>query len=231
VGAVTASTPGRPDRAARKQQRQHDLAHTSLLQGLKPSSYSGAAVFSAALLALLWVIVAVNAVLDHRLLRFGIKPRRLDGLDGIVFSPFLHADAGHLVANSVPLAVLAWLLLISGARSFVIVTLAGVLVAGLVDWTFGPSNTVIVGASGLIFCWLGYLLGRAWFSRKLVWIVMALAVAAIFSSLFAGLLPRLHSNVFWGGHVAGFVVGALVAAAMHRRTPRTWATPRTGTTP
>jgi membrane associated rhomboid family serine protease len=182
---------GKAARAARKQQQRHELANTSLRKGLAPSTFSGAAVWSGGMLALLWAILIVNAVLDHRLLRFGIKPRQVDGLSGIIFSPFLHANAGHLVANSVPFAVLAWLLLISG-----------------------------VGASGVIFCWLGYLLARAWFSRKLAWIAVAVAVALVFSSMFSGLLPRLGGNVFWGGHVSGFAVGVVVAYAFHRRPAR-----------
>lgn len=203
--------------AARKQQQREELANSSLTVGLRPSTYSGAAVYAGGMLAVLWIILIVNAVLDHRLLRFGIKPRKIDGLDGIIFSPFLHANAGHLVANSVPFVVLAWLMLISGVRAFMIVTLAGILGAGLIDWLAGPSDSVIVGASGVIFCWLGYVLARAWFSRRLVWIAVAVAVAAVFSSMFSGLLPRLDSNVFWGGHVSGFIVGALIAYVMHRR--------------
>jgi membrane associated rhomboid family serine protease len=211
---------GKAARAARKQQQRHELANTTLRKGLAPSTFSGAAVWSGGMLGLLWAILIVNAVLDHRLLRFGIKPRQVDGLSGIIFSPFLHANAGHLVANSVPFAVLAWLLLISGVRYFVVVTAAGMLAAGLVDWLAGPSGSVIVGASGLIFCWLGYLLARAWFSRKLAWIAVAVAVALVFSSMFSGLLPRLGGNVFWGGHVSGFAVGVAVAYAFHRRPAR-----------
>jgi membrane associated rhomboid family serine protease len=172
------------------------------------------------------VIVIVNAVLGHRLLRFGIKPRRMDGLDGIVLSPFLHANAAHLAANSVPLVVLAFLLLISGLRYFLIVTAAVMLAAGVIDWAAGPSDSVIVGASGVIFGWFGYLLARAFFARSLKWIAVAVAVGAVFSSLFSGMLPHLDSTVFWGGHVSGFVVGVLCAAALHRRrTPRRFGRP------
>ena len=214
---MSAPTPKRPDRAERKRRQRDELAGTSLFKGLKPSTATGAGVISASLLGLLWAVVIVNALLDHRLLRFGIKPRRLDGLDGIVLSPFLHASAAHLVANSVPFLVLAFLMLISGLRYFLIVTAAVVLAAGFVDWAAGPSGAVIVGASGVIFGWFGYLLARAFFARSLKWIGVAVAVGAVFSSLFSGMLPHLDSNVFWGGHVSGFVVGVLTAAALHRR--------------
>jgi membrane associated rhomboid family serine protease len=203
---------------SRRRRRQDELIASDPLQSLrKPSSASGAVAIMLGVLAVMWLIVIVNAFLDHRLLRFGIKPREVDGLPGVVLSPFLHANAGHLLANTLPFAVLGWLMLISGLRYFTIVTLSVVVVAGLIDWATGPSGTVIVGASGIIFGWLGYLLGRAWFGRQLKWIAIAVAVAAGFSSMFAGLLPKLHSNVFWGGHVAGFLVGVLIAAILHRR--------------
>jgi membrane associated rhomboid family serine protease len=226
---VSTPQPGVPAPKGRKERRRDELINTGLSRALKPSSASGAGVIVLASLALLWVIVVVNALLDHRLLRFGIKPRDVSGLWGIVLSPFLHANAGHLLANSVPFAILGWLMLTSGLRYFFLVTGTVMVVAGIVDWLLGPSNTVIVGASGVIFGWFGYVLARAWFGRKLKWIAIAVAVAAVFSTMFTGLLPRIGSNVFWGGHVAGFIVGVLIAGVLHRRPKR--ATPVSGLLP
>jgi membrane associated rhomboid family serine protease len=219
------SRSGRPGRDVRRKKQRAELANTSLVKSLKPTTASGAAVTILATLAVLWIVLAINALLDHRLLRFGIKPRRLDGLPGIALSPFLHANLGHLVANSIPFAVLGWLMLTGGLRSFVWVTTAVVFVAGGIDWSLGPSNSVIVGASGVIFGWLGYLLARAWFGRSVKWIAIAVAVIAVFSSMLGGLLPRLGGNVFWGGHVAGFVVGVAIAALLHRKPKRRVAKP------
>lgn len=206
-----------PRPVSRKQQRHDELANTSIRRALRPSTAPGAAVATAAGLAVLWAVVLVDAVLDHRLLHLGIKPRETGGLAGIVVSPLLHADARQLAANTIPIAVLAWLMLISGARYFVLVTLAAGLASGVVGWLAGPSHTVLLGAGGILFGWLGYVLARAWFGRKLKWIAIAAAVAAVFSSMFTGLLPRLHDNVFWGSQLAGFVAGALVASLLHRR--------------
>lgn len=185
--------------------------------GLKPGSHAGAAVWVAGLALALWVLVIVDDVLDHRLLRFAIKPRQVDGLPGIVISPFLHSSAGHLGANLVPLAILAWLLLISGVREFLLLTIVVILSAGGIDWLVGPSHSTILGASGVVFGWFGYLLARAWFSRSVKWIAVAVLVACVFSTLFTGLLPRVQSHVYWGGHVAAFVAGVLFAALLHRR--------------
>jgi membrane associated rhomboid family serine protease len=210
----------RKQRARADRQRARDeLAATSLLRSVRPTSASGAAVVMLTTLAVLWLVVGLNAAVGHRLLRFGIKPRQFDGLGGIVVSPFLHTNAAHLLANSIPLAVLGWLMLTSGLRYFFLVTGAVLLAAGLIDWLVGPSDEVIVGASGVIFGWFGYVLARAFFARSLKWIAIAIAVAAVFSSMFTGMLPKINSNVFWGGHVAGFVVGVAVAALLHRKRP------------
>jgi membrane associated rhomboid family serine protease len=213
---VSSQTPAGKPLSAR-QRRQHELANTSLVGGLKPSSPVGAAVYTLAVLAVLWSIVAIDAMLEHRLLRFGITPREVHGLPGIVFAPFLHVNAAHLAANTVPLAAFLWLLLITGPRNLLIVTATVIVFSGLADWLLGPSDAVIVGASGVVFGWFGYLLARAWFSRSVKWIAIAIIVGAVFSSLFSGLLPSVDHNVFWGGHVTGFLVGIATAAVLHRR--------------
>lgn len=202
-------------RAARKRQRNAELASTSLRRALRTASPSGAAVIVGGALTVLWAVVGVDALLDHRLLRFGIKPREIAGLVGIVASPFVHADAGQLAAETVPFAVLCWLMLISGGRYFAIVTLAVGLVSGLTAWLAAPAHTVILGCSGLIFGWMGYVVARAWFGRKIRWIAIAVAVVCIFSGTFSGLLPKLHANVFWGDHLAGFLAGLIVGAVLH----------------
>ncbi|MEO6700524.1 MAG: rhomboid family intramembrane serine protease, partial [Jatrophihabitantaceae bacterium] len=206
---------GRP--RTRAQQRRHELAHTSLRHAMRPASPSGAIVVMTLVLIVLWLVLGVDAALDHRWLRLGIKPRELGGLDGIVLTPVLHASAGQLAANSLPLAVFGWIMLVSGLRTFAVVTVPVWLVSGLVGWLAGPSHAVILGASGVIFGWLGYVLARAWFSRKVAWIATAVAVLAVFSGMLSGLLPRLHSNTFWGSQLAGFLAGVLVGAVLHRK--------------
>ncbi len=88
---------------------------------------------------------------------------------------------------------------------------------GLITWLIGPADTVIVGAGGLVFGWMGYLLARAVFSRRLKWILVAVAVLFFYGTLLAGLLPSLHSNVSWQANLGGFVAGAVAGAVLHPR--------------
>lgn len=167
--------------------------------------------------ALVWVVQIVNASNDYRLDRFGVKPRELDGLWGIVTMPFLHSSYSHLLSNTIPLVLVGWVLLLSGLRIWAIVTVLVVVLGGALTWVIGPSHSVIVGASGMIFGWLGYLLARAYFSRKVRWIIVAVLVLIFFGTLLFGLFPNINSEVSWQAHVSGFAAGVGVGALLHPR--------------
>jgi membrane associated rhomboid family serine protease len=207
---------GRPDPFG-VHRRRRELAGTKVRHKIGPATPVGALLCVAGALAALWVIVLVDAGLDHRLVRFGIRPRSVDGLWGIVLAPVIHADAGQLAAISIPFAALGWLALVGAVRTFAVVTGAAWLLSGVVSWLAGPSDELVVGASGVLFGWFGYVLARAWYSRKISYIGGALFVAVLFSSLFTGLLPKVGSHVFWGGQLAGFLAGLGIAAILHRR--------------
>ncbi|MCU1688474.1 MAG: Rhomboid family protein [Jatrophihabitantaceae bacterium] len=182
----------------------------------RPDTWTGALVLMLALVGALWAIEAVDLATDHRLLAYGIRPRRLDGLDGVVFSPFLHAGVGHLVGNSVPFVLLGWIVLVSGVRQWAIATAIIVLLGGLGTWLIAPSG-LVVGASGVVMGWLGYLLGRAYFARSLIAIAAAIVTVLFFGTLLWGLLPTVRHGVSWQGHLCGFAAGVAAAWFLHAR--------------
>lgn len=182
---------------------------------IKPDSWSGAFVIMSALLGVLWAVELVNMSDHGRLVRFGLKPRRVDGLEGIATAPFLHVSASHLLANSLPFLALGWLVLTSGLEKFLAATGIVMIVGGLFAWVVAPSG-VIVGSSGLVFGWLGYVIARAWFSRKIVWIITALGAALFFSSMFGGLLPG-QPDVSWQAHVGGALGGVAAGWVLTER--------------
>jgi membrane associated rhomboid family serine protease len=192
-----------------------------------PTSWGGAIVIMACLGAVLWVVQFANAANDYGFNRFGLRPRQVDGLWGILTSPFLHSGYGHLLSNTAPFVLIGWVLLLSGVRTWVTVTVIVVVVGDLATWVFAPSG-VIVGVSGLVFGWLGYLLARAYFSRRLWWIVVAVLVLFFFGTLLGSLLPSLNSQVSWQSHVCGFGAGVLAGAVLHPRRVRRPAQRRNG---
>jgi membrane associated rhomboid family serine protease len=182
-----------------------------------PESWGGALILMTGFAGVLWVVQIVNAIDDYRLDRFGLKPRELDGLWGVITAPFLHSSYGHLLANTIPVVLVGWVLLLAGLSTWAMVSGLVVVGGGLLTWLVGPGDSVIVGASGMVFGWLGYLLARAYFSRKLKWIVVAVLVLIFFGTLLFGLIPSINSDVSWQAHVCGFVAGIGAGALLHPR--------------
>jgi membrane associated rhomboid family serine protease len=107
--------------------------------------------------------------------------------------------------------------MLAGLNTWVMVTGLVVVGGGVLTWLFGPADSVVVGASGMVFGWLGYLLARAYFSRRLKWIVVAVLVLVFFGTLLFGLFPAVNSDVSWQAHVCGFVAGVGTGALLHPR--------------
>jgi membrane associated rhomboid family serine protease len=163
------------------------------------------------MVALMWISALLNPILfGGHLIRFGIIPRSLVGLRGILFAPFLHAGLGHLMANTLPFIVLGWLVLIRATEDFFVVTAVAMGIGGLGTWLLAGSRTVHVGASGLIFGYLGYLLLRGYFERSFAASFLSLVVAVVYGGLIFGVLPT-GPGISWQGHLFGFVGGALAA--------------------
>jgi len=170
-----------------------------------------------AFIALLWAIEAVDYyALGQSLDRNGIRPRSASGLVGILAAPLLHHGFAHLAANTLPLLVLGGLVIMSGAADFLAVTLVSALVGGLGVWLFAPSNTVHLGASGLVFGYFGYLVMRGYYQRSFVALLVAAAVVVLYGGMLWGVLPT-QPGVSWQGHLFGFLGGALAARLMHRK--------------
>ncbi len=140
----------------------------------------------------------------------------MDGLWGIVTQPFLHSSYSHLFSNTVPLIGVGWVLLLSGLRVWLFVTASSSWsAASRPGWWRRPA--AIVGASALVFGWMGYLLARAYFSRRLKWILTAVALLIFFGTLLGNLLPSVDARVSWQSHLCGFLAGCFVGWLLHPR--------------
>ncbi len=158
----------------------------------------------------MWVVFAVNTLLAGTLLQFGIVPRTTHGLIGILVAPLLHANLNHLLANTVPFLIFGWLVMLRDSRHFVPVTLYAMIGAGLLSWTIGAPNSVHVGASGVIFGYLGFLLLSGWYTRSFVSVVISVGVAVLWGGTVMQVLPGTP-GISWEGHLGGFVGGILAA--------------------
>jgi membrane associated rhomboid family serine protease len=186
---------------------------------LNSSSWGGALIIMSGVAAVIWVVQVVDAHRRYSLNRFGLRPRRMDGLWGIVTQPFLHHDYSQTLADTAPLIGIGWVLLLSGVRVWATVSAIVLVVGGAISWAAAPTphSGVIVGDSVLVFGWLGYLLARAYFSRKVRWILSAVAVLFFFGTLLGSLLPSYGSTVPWQAHWYGFSAGVAAGAVLHPR--------------
>lgn len=163
-------------------------------------------------LAAMWLIEAVDSViLNDSLQGGGIHPRRSDGIDGILWAPLLHGDWDHLISNSIPFIVLGALVALSGIRKWLGATLVITLLGGALTWIFARGGNH-VGASGLIFGYLGYLVAAAVFERKIRSIIPALIAIALYGGIWVGLKPT--QGISWEGHVFGAIAGVVAASAL-----------------
>ncbi len=183
-----------------------------------------------ALVAVAWAIEIVDAITHVGLSAFGMRvrsvswldsfgiaPRSLSGLLGIFFAPFLHGSFAHLIANTVPFLTLGFLVMLRGLGTFIGVTLTIMVLGGLAVWLFGASNSVHVGASGVIFGYIGYLVARGYFERSFGSIAIAVLVAVVYGGALWGVLPG-NPRISWQGHLFGFLAG-VVAAGLLRSQP------------
>jgi membrane associated rhomboid family serine protease len=147
-----------------------------------------------------WAVFIVNKFLfGSRLNTLGILPHYLIGLRGILFAPFLHGSFYHVAANTLPFIVLGWFVMLRNIKDFYFVSFMSALIGG-------------VGASGIIFGYLGYLLFRGYFERSFVAIAISLIIGITYGGLIWGLLPT-RSYISWEAHLFGFI-GGIVAAKL-----------------
>lgn len=165
------------------------------------------------MLAIMWASEIIDLLPNTNFDRWGVRPRSVRGLFGIVFAPFLHTGFPHLIGNTIPFAVLGGIIALGGSRAIAEVTVAVAVISGLGVWMFGAGNSVHFGASGLVFGYLTYLVARGIVARNVLWILGGIAVLAFYGGLFWGLLPS--PRVSWLGHVFGAVGGVLAAWMIH----------------
>jgi membrane associated rhomboid family serine protease len=168
------------------------------------------ALVLAALLACFAVVLLADVLTGGALVAYGVQPRSTTGLRGILFAPFLHGNWAHLSANSLPFVVLGGLVLLQGVRRFVVISLWAMLGAGLAAWLLGSPRSLHIGASGVVFGYLGFLLAHGWFARRFATALLSVAVALVWGGLVFGVLPG-QPGVSWQSHAGGFAGGLLAA--------------------
>ena len=190
-----------------------------MVQRTVPARPGWAALIMLVLLAGMWILELLDQFSGNQLDQLGIHAREIDGMPEILTAPFLHAGWDHLMSNSLPFVVLGFLVLLSGLARWLVSSLIIIIISGMAAWLLTPIHTIILGASGLIFGWLTYLLARGLWSRRPAQVVIAVLVLLVYGGMIWGLFPG-NVGVSWQAHLGGAVGGVLAAWLLHRRATR-----------
>lgn len=160
-------------------------------------------------LIIIWIVALVNASLGYQLNQFGIIPRRIESLPGILAAPFLHGGMYHLINNSLSFIALGWLVSLyhKGNSGFMFkLSLFIIFWGGLCTWIFGRSS-IHVGLSGVIFGYWGFLVINGLFERSFKAILISIVAIALYSGMFFGVLPSA-GRISFESHLFGALAGA-----------------------
>jgi membrane associated rhomboid family serine protease len=172
-------------------------------------------VLLVAIVALMWLLEAINTIDHNSLDSDGIYPRSIGHLWGILTAPFLHVSFQHLIDNTVPFVFMGVIIALRGAAKLALVTAIVILVGGLGTWLIAPAHSVTVGASGVVFGYATYLFSRGVFNRSWLEVLTGVVVGVVWGgALLSSLVP--HYGISWQGHVCG-AVGGVVAALLLAR--------------
>lgn len=184
-----------------------DPAYTSSVQAR--ANFRLAIKIALGFIALIWLIQLLNWGLDLGLERFGVRPRQLGGLLGVLVAPLLHSDFSHLIANSLPLLVLGAGMLYLYPNSALKVIPAVYLGPGIAVWLFGRAS-VHIGASGLVYGLVSYVFVAGVIRRDRRAVAAALLVYFLYGTLAWGVFP-IKPEVSWETHLAAALIGLILA--------------------
>jgi membrane associated rhomboid family serine protease len=154
----------------------------------------------------LWFVYWLQIKFDFDFFENGIYPRTISGLQGIIFSPFIHSDLQHLYNNSIPLVVLLAALQYFYARQTVAVIAYGIVFSGMITWIIGRANYHI-GASSLIYVLVSFIFFKGIQTKYYRLVALSLAVVLVYGGMVWYIFPKVDDTISWEGHLAGLLTG------------------------
>lgn len=166
---------------------------------------------------LIWLIFWIEFRFNVDLKSFGIQPRKIEGIYGIMLSPFLHLSLEHLINNSIPLFLLSSAIFFFYRNISWKIIFLGIFLSGLLTWIIGRDSTHI-GASGLIYVLISFIFFKGIISKNFNLMALSLIVVFIYGGTIWYIFP-IKENISWEGHLSGFIVGIILALLFKKNIP------------
>lgn len=161
------------------------------------------------IVAAMWMVFILNQLVGLDFNQFGIIPRQTEGIKGILFAPFLHGSLAHIISNTVPMLVLTTVLFWFYRKIAIRVLILSAIAGGGLVWIFGRS-AFHIGASGVVFALVGFLIASGIFRRKIKALLLAIVIFFLYGGVVWGILPT-QPGVSWESHLFGFLSGIVLA--------------------
>ena len=167
-------------------------------------------------LIVIWTVFLLEDKYNLPLTQYGIYPRTLFGMKGIVLSPFLHGDFNHIASNSLPLFVLTLALIYFYRNLSLKVLVYGILLSGTITWIIGR-NSYHIGASGLIYVLVSFIFFKGMMTKYYRLMALSLTVVMVYGGMVWYVFPEVDNKISWEGHLAGLLTGFIFA--IYYKTP------------
>lgn len=181
-----------------------------------------AVIVFAVIVAVMWVVKAVEMIAGISFAHLGLLPLQVKGLPGIIFAPLLHADLAHLTANSAPLFLLGAALMYYYKADAIRIFILAWLLTGIWVWLFARGNSYHIGASGVVYALAAFHFVSGIIRREPRSMAFSLLVIFLYGSMVWGVFPEFfpERNISWESHLMGLVAGVILAFAFRSSGPQ-----------
>lgn len=168
-----------------------------------------------ALVAVLWIVFLLQFFGIINTDAYGNWPHHIEGLKGIIFSPFIHGSFEHLISNTLPILVLLTVLLNAYPSTALYVLVFIHITSGSLVWLLAPENGVHIGISGIIYGIAGFLVASGIFRKDRTSITISILVVLTYGSMVIGFIPQ--QGVSWQSHLYGAISGVVIAFLFRKK--------------
>tara|TARA_B110000503_G_C6940325_1_gene326625 strand:- start:11 stop:685 length:675 start_codon:yes stop_codon:yes gene_type:complete len=157
----------------------------------------------------IWFVYWVEIYFNINFNKYGVLPRDLIGLRGVVFTHFIHSDANHLFNNSIPLFVLLLSIFYFYRDIAYKVLFVGGLLSGLLTWVIAR-DSYHIGASGIVYLLFSFIFFSGIIRKHYRLVALSFMVIFLYGSMIWYVLP-IKDGMSWEGHLSGLLIGLFFA--------------------